>query len=183
MRQVRICKSQRIELSPRRNCYLLPVTRHPHPSAGPLYPVALDPDSGRSWTYNPASRHPHIACSRPAPVTPCPYIARTWRHCLGLNPNRRRSLGHENFACDRDRSRRRRSNLLGGRRCCHCRWRCLRAAEKRQWDQRQHVKANPHIRLLFMDSFCTSPSALSNLAIRTSSLPDPCMQSIAENGF
>ena len=132
---------------------LLPAARNPHPTAAAAHPLTFDPHSRRPWTHYPTSRHPHIVGSRPSPITPCPDISGSRRHGLRFNSNDWWSPGHYHLsswtAC---------CHFLCSCRSCHCRR--LGAAHQCKWCQRQQINAFSHIRLLFLNSFCTGYSAL-----------------------
>jgi hypothetical protein len=134
-----------------------PVARDPDPAAGPAQPMAFDPNRRWPWALNPGARHPHVVRSGPAPVTACPDIPCSWRDCFLLDPNHWRSPSHEDLSRDRPRGRSCCGYFARGCRRCYHRW-FLSAADQRKWRQCQYVNAYSHIRLLLMDSFCTSQS-------------------------
>jgi len=143
---------------------LLPMTGDPDPAAEPVDPVAFNPHSGRPWSHHPTAGYPHVISSGPSPVTTCPEIPRPGRHRLCFDPNGWRSPGHYYLSgwtscCHFLRS------------CCRChrRW-FLSAADEEKWSQRKCINTFSHINLLAMDSFCTTDSALFDLAITFFSL-------------
>ena len=159
-----------------------PVTGDPHPATRPAHPVAFDPHRRWPWPLDPGTRHPHVVRAGPAPVTACPDIPCSWRDCFRLDPDHWRSPSHKYLSRDRPRGRSRCAYFARGCRRCYRRW-FLGAAEKRKWCQCQYVNAYSHIRLLFMDSFRSSDSALCELvAIFPPSRNRP-RNRIAENGF
>ena len=116
-----------------------------------------NPHGSRLRRHKPTARYPHVVGSGPAPVAGRPDISRAWDHRLRFNPDRWRSLGHDNLS----RGRARRRNLARGRRG-HSSW-FLSAAGERQRHQRQYINTDSHISLLAMDSFRTRDSALFEL--------------------
>jgi hypothetical protein len=160
-----------------------PVARDPNPAAGPAHPVAFDPYRRWPWPLNPGAAHPHIVGAGPAPVTTGVSISRPRRDCFRLDPHLRRSPSHKDLSRDRPRGRSSRRYLSCGCRCCRYWRRFLSAADQRKWRQCQYVNAYSHKRLLFMDSFRSSDSALCELvAIFPPSRNRP-RNRIAENGF
>lgn len=155
---------------------LSPVTRDPYPAGAPAHPVTFNPHSRWSWTGHPAAAHPDVIRSGPAPIPRRPDISGPRRDCLRLDPNRRRSRGHENLSRDRlrhdlssnsSRGRCRYPSRSFGCRCCRrYRHRFLGAADQRKRCQRQYVKTYSHICFLFMESFCVSSLALFEFASR-----------------
>jgi hypothetical protein len=143
---------------------LLPVTRDPDPAARSVHPLTPNPHGSCSRRRNPTARYPHVVSSGPAPVAWRPDISRAWGQRLRFNANCWRSPGHHDLP-----GRTRRRNLLRSCRRCHSRW-FLSAADEEKWGQHKCIKTFSHINLLAMDSFCTTPSALFELAITIFSL-------------
>ena len=143
---------------------LLPMTSNPDPAAGTANPMAFYPHSGRPWSHHPTAGHPHVIRSGPPPITTCPDIPRPGRHCFCFDSNGRRSPGHYYLSswasC---------CHFLRSCCRCHCRW-FLSATDEEKWDQRKCINTFSHINLLAMDSFCTTDSALFDLATAIFSL-------------
>jgi len=114
----------------------------PNPAARAANPVALHPYRGWSWTDNPTAGNPNVTSSGPSPITGSPNIAGSRRYCLSFDSNRRRRLGHKNFA--RSRPCGSHFSRYGCRRS-HRWWWCLFAADQCKRRQGQDVNAHFHI--------------------------------------
>jgi len=134
---------------------------NPDPAARTTHPVTRNPNDRWSWTDYPSARHPDVVGSRPSPIAARPNVSRSGGHRLSFDANRWRSSGHDHLA-----GRTGRCYFLRSRsRCNRCWFFC--AANQRQWNQHQQIRASRHlrpplgIRLVSNSWLCRKPTLFS----------------------